>query len=375
MTARVLLLTTELHPAGAERVVFELATRLPACRWRVRVACLRSPGNDDGRVCRDLRAAGVEVVPLRFRSKVDVGGAWRLRHELKTFRPDVVHAHLFHANLAARLLCRRAAVVSTIHVVERRELPARQALERWTAGRDTITACVSQAVGRYALDSLGVDPERLWVVPNGIDLERFAPSPDADLARSRAREELNVPSGVPLVGTVARLSRQKGLDVLIEAFSRLAPRTPAELVVAGQGEEEAALKALAAVRGIEARVHFLGFQADVPRVLAAVDVYCQPSRWEGFGLTVAEALAAGKPVVASEVDSLPEVLGTAGLGVRAEDPGHLAEALERVLTDAGLRQTLARRAREQSARFGVERMIETYERIYTEALIRGGSTF
>jgi len=369
--ARVLLLVTELLPAGAERVVFELATRLPRARWEVRVCSLRSPGGEDGAVARELLAAGVPVQPLRFQGKLDVRSALRLARELASFRPDVLHAHLFHANLAARLLGRAAGarrVLSTVHVVERRPLRARRLLERLTARRDDLTVCVSNTVADHARADLGVRRERLRVVENGVDLARFA-SPEPAAA---ARAALGLPPTGLVVGAVGRLSRQKGFDVLLEAFARLLrARSDVHLVIAGAGEEEAALRARARTLGLGDRARLLGFRPDTPRVLAALDVFCMPSRWEGFGLALVEALAAGRPAVVSAVDSLPEVLGGAGLLVAPDDPSGLAAGLEQLLSDPSARAALAGRARARAARYGVERMVAGYEALYLELLNAG----
>jgi len=365
---RVLLLVTELRPAGAERVVLELATRLDPAAWQVAVASLRSPGGDDGAVAVGLRERGLPVVSLRLRGKLDPAGALRLARLVRRFRPDVLHAHLFHANLAARLLGRPAGarrVVSTVHVVERRRLPARFALERLTAGRDDLTVAVSRAVADFARRRLGADPARLRVVPNGIDLAGYAAAEDP----AAARAALDLPADALVLGAVGRLDRQKGLDLLVEAFARLAPDRPeALLVLAGEGPQRAGLEGLARARGVAERVRFLGHRADVPRVLAALDVFCMPSRWEGFGLALAEALAAGRPAVAARVDSLPDVLGDAGVLVPPEDPAALADALAALLGDPARRADLAARAPAQAARFDVERMVADYAALYREAL-------
>ncbi|MCO5168446.1 MAG: glycosyltransferase [Planctomycetes bacterium] len=358
---RVLLLTTELRPAGAERVIYELATRLDPARHQVVVASLRSPGGDDGDVARALVARGVPVVPLRLGGKLDVGGAWRLARLVHRLRPHVLHAHLFHANLAARLLGRLAGarrVVSTVHVVERRPLPARFLLERLTARLDDRTACVSQAVARFALARLGAAPGRLVVVRNGIDLAPFAALP----ARDEARAALGLPSDGLLVGAVGRLDPQKGFDVLLDAFARL--EAEATLVVAGAGPEEAALRARAARLGLGGRAVLLGHRPDVPQVLAALDVFCMPSRWEGFGLALVEAMAAGLPVVVSDVDSLPEVLGDAGVLVAPDDPAALAAALAPLLIDPARREALGRAARARAARFDVGGMVAAWAALY-----------
>jgi len=164
---RVCLLITELLPAGAERIVYELATRLDRTRWDVLVCSLRSPAGDDGAVARELAAAGVRTEHVRLAHKLDPRGLVRLTRILRRFRPHLLHAHLFHANLAARLfgrLGRKTRVVSTVHIVERRPLRTRRLLERALAFRDDATVCVSDAVARHAREELGVSRARLRVI-------------------------------------------------------------------------------------------------------------------------------------------------------------------------------------------------------------------
>lgn len=367
MRIRILYLITELLPAGAERIVAQLATGLDPARYEVAVACLRSPGGarGDGEIADELRAAGIRVLPLRARGRLAPGAALRLAFELATFKPDLIHAHLFHANLTARLfapLAPRAQVVATYHVVERRKLPLRRLLERWGAPREDLSVCVSFAVAGHTL-SLGVRPDRLRVIHNGIDLTRFAPPADPPSAARAARARLGLPQDALIVGCVGRLDPQKAPLVLLEAFASLR-RPDAVLVFAGEGPLEGELRARASSLGDTVRL--LGFRSDVPELLAALDVFCLPSRWEGFGLALAEALAVGLPAVASDVDSLPEVLGAAGLLVPPDDPQALAGALRRLLEDPAERAALRARAPAQAAKFSLEAMRSAYAELYEE---------
>jgi glycosyltransferase involved in cell wall biosynthesis len=369
MRPRVLLLITELRPAGAERIVYELALGLGQEGFEVRVACLISPGpGTDGAVAESLRAAGVEVTALRLEGKRDLRGAWRLWRLLRELRPDVVHAHLFHANLAARVvgrLARVGRVVSTVHIVERRRLPARALLDRLTSRLDDATVCVSQAVARYAVSTGAVRGRALRVIHNGVDLARFA-DPGA---RAGARAALGLPLQATVLGGVGRLDPQKGFGDLLEAFAPLAAEHPdALLALAGDGPLRAELETRARALGLTDRVRFLGHRDDVPCVLAALDVFCMPSRWEGFGLALVEALAAGVPAVVSAVDSLPEVLGQAGVLVPAADPPAWTQALSDLLGDPERRAALSAAGPDQAQRFTLDRMLEAYAELYRELL-------
>jgi len=367
---RLLYLITELRAAGAERILYQLATGLPRERYEVRVVSLESP-HGDGEVAEWLQRAGIPVTLLRM-TKTDLRGALRLAFVLRSFRPDLIHAHLFHGNLAGRLLgwlSPGAPLISTHHVVERRRLELRQAIDRASAWRDDVTVCVSQAVASYARTQLGVRPSRVRVIPNGIDLRRFAPPADPSAAQREARERFGLPRDATILGAVGRLDEQKACLDLLAAFDCLAPVYPdLVLVFAGRGPLEGELRRRAATHG--ERVRLLGFQEDVPAVLDALDVFALPSLWEGFGLSVAEALARGKPVVVSAVDSLPEVVGPAGVLVPPARPARLAAALDELLQSPSARAELAARAPRQAARFSLEVMRSAYLALYEELLTR-----
>jgi glycosyltransferase involved in cell wall biosynthesis len=366
---RVLYLITELLPAGAERIVQSLATGLDPERFEVRVASLRSPGGErgDGEIAEELRAAGVPVVPLRAEGKLSGRAAARLAFELYTFRPHVIHAHLFHANLSARLAGRLvgAKIAATYHVVERRQLRLRRLAQRLTIPLEHVSVCVSEAVAAYARDALGVRAPR--VIPNGIDLTRYGAPPDPVAARAAARVALDLPKEAFLIGAVGRLDPQKAPEVLLEAFRRL-DDPQAILVYAGEGPLDAQLRAEASSLADGPwgpRVRFLGFRRDVPQVLDALDVFALPSRWEGFGLALAEALARGVPAIATRVDSLPQVMGEAGLLIGPDDAPALLAALEE-LRSAERRAELRLRGPLQAEGFGLGPMREAYQALYRE---------
>lgn len=366
---RVVLVTTELRPAGAERVVYDLATRLDRRRFEPVVLALMSVTGDDGGFAPKLRAAGVTVFPLRVRSKLDLVRVVPLVQILKRVAPRILHAHLFHANLVARLvapLVGRPRVISTHHVVERRQLGPRFFLDRATAPLDDRTVAVSHACARFAVSTGGARPDRLVVVEDGIDL---APLRGTRTDGPTLRAALGVGERTPLVGAVGRLNRQKGHVDLIRAWPRVSRAFPdAVLAIAGEGPERQALERLASDLGVANRVKLVGHSHDVPGFLVPLNVFVMPSRWEGFGLALVEALAAGKACVTSDADSLPEVLGEAGVFVPAADPAALAEAIVRLLGAPRERERLAGLARARAERFSVERMVAAYEDLYEQVL-------
>ncbi len=355
---RVVLMITELRPAGAERVVFELATRLDRTRFEPHVLALWSMGGVDGPFAQHLRSRGVHVHMLRVGSKLDLTRVPPLVQLLRRIGPHILHSHLFHANLVARLVARLVRwprVIATHHVVERRRLGPRFLLDRSTARLDDRTVAVSEAVARFAKDVCGA--RAVSVVPNGVDLAPLRDAKPADDLAGRKK----------LVGALGRLDPQKGHDLLLRAWPQVLARHPdASLVIAGEGLMRGDLERLIRKLGVERSVSLHGHRSDVPRFLSALEVFCMPSRWEGFGLALVEALACGKPSVVSDVDSLPEVLGDAGLLVPTEDPDALARAVAGLLDDPARRADLASRARARAEVFSVEKMVAAYERLYEE---------
>jgi len=208
---------------------------------------------------------------------------------------------------------------------------------------------------------------------NGAPLDEFAPvAPETARA---ARRSLGIAEDALVVGTIGRLSEQKGHRYLIEAApALLGPRPSAHLLIVGDGDQMPALQAQAAALGVAARVTFAGHRTDVPGLLGALDVFAISSTYEGTPLALFEAMAAGKAIVSTAVDGCREVLedGLTGLLVPPRDPAALATALGRVLDDALLRRSLADEARRASTRYDIRSCVAAMEALYDEVLAERG---
>jgi glycosyltransferase involved in cell wall biosynthesis len=316
--------------------------------WRVAVAC-----PDGGRLAEDLARAGIPRLSwpaVRSPGPVSLGEALRLRALIERLHPDVVHLHAAKAGLAGRLGPRRPVpVVFQPHgwswlAVEGRMRSAALAWERSAARRTDLFVCVGDAEAAEGR-AYGVRG-RYSVVHNGVDLDRFRQADDR--ARTDARARLGVPAGVPLAVCVGRLTRQKGQDVLLSAWPQIRRYCPdARLALVGGGDLLPALSATPSPG-----VTFIGPVLDVRDWLAAADVVVLPSRWEGLSLTVLEALAVGRSVVASDVPGLGEMVvpGT-GKRVAAGNPDALAVAVTRRLISRSLAHVEGAAAAGHAARF------------------------
>jgi glycosyltransferase involved in cell wall biosynthesis len=349
---------------GGEQSLLALVERLDRRRARP-IACVPA----EGRMGEALRALGVPVTvlplpPIRpWRATAVAWTLRRLRSLIARERVVVVHAHggrgAFYAGLAT---WRRApAVIWHARTADR---------DPWL---DPILIRLADVV--VANSGATADRFRAWprarvlVVPNGVDVGRFAPrAPDAALRRA-----LGLPPDAPVIGYFGRLEHGKGPDVLVAAAERLELKMPgAVLLVVGEGPLRAWLAARARARGV--RAVFAGQRDDVPALLRLCDVVAVPSRQEAFGRILVEAMATEVPVVASAVGGIPEVCvdGTTGLLVPPDDPDALTTALASTLTDTRATQTRVRAAcADVRARFDIgvhaARVHAVYERLLAEA--------
>lgn len=325
---RILLATTGLKVGGAEYQVTALAGAFHALGHAVAIMSL-SPG-------REIDVpAGVDVFELNMR-KTPAGLAsalWRARAILAAWRPDVVHAHMVHANMFARVLTRiivqSPPLICTSHS-SREGGAARMLAYRLTDRWCSLTTHVSEA-GRVGMIEAGAVPAaRIVVMPNGIDIDRFRHDP---VRRVATRAALGIDDATPLLMHVGRLVPEKAQHVLIDAFARL-DNTSARLMIAGGGPLSHTLAAEISARGLDARVRLLGPRHDVPALLDAADAFALSSEIEGSPLVLAEALASGCPVASTDAPGVREILGgivDTGVIVPCGDATALSVALGRVL--------------------------------------------
>lgn len=356
----VLITTYNLDHGGVEEVILTYAKLLDKERFAVTVACLRS-----GTVAAEIaRLPGVRLEFIDTKSRVL--RFFRFVGLAREVKADIVHNHAcWYGHLAG--LFAGAKNLETVHNM----YFWFTWFERWHYGLYCRLAhrmiAVSDYVRRFTIEHFPLmQAEKLVVIRNGIHYQQFQGVHGA----AELRAALGISPEAPVVGFVGRLAEQKGVAYLVDAVAELAKRFPElRVVVVGEGELREELQARA--RQLPQMI-FAGFQREIPRYLSMFDIFVLPSLWEGLPMSILEAMAAGKPVVATGVSGTPEVVvdGETGYIVEPKNVGQLAEKLSLLIADGELRRRMGAAGRDRViAHFSAEGMVRTSEALY-EALLR-----
>jgi len=364
---------------GSERHLLALLPALANEGLNTLVIVLTAPGADA--FTSQLSAAGVEVMTIPAGPDLNPAVLLRLWRWFRRHRPDLVHTHLVHADLHALAAARitRIPGVSSVHGAHasHRGQPYRSAAR--AAGRMACrTIAISHYIARTLTEARIVPEDRVRVVHYGVDAKGWA---STSAERDTARHAVGLAREDVAVAIVGRLIPGKGHGALVRAVAECRRRgTPLRLLIAGEGDARPRIEALVRAEGIAGAVSFLGFVTDVSRVMSASDIVAFPTEsrlGEGFGLAALEAMAARRPVVATRIASLPEVIadGQTGLLVNSGDAAALASALERLSFEPGLRSKLGdagqARGREH---FSLDRMVDATIAVYEQLLAKKESS-
>jgi glycosyltransferase involved in cell wall biosynthesis len=367
---KILQLLVTMPVGGAEDLVASIVTGLNPEKFHARAACI----GPQGAVAAELAAAGFPVASLGL--DIRRASPWRVilavRRLLKELRPDILHTHLYHPNFfgrAAALGLGLKGVVSSVH----------NTYDTIKIHRCLINFLLSRATDRVLMGSRQVWEDirrydrvpagRLLIIPHGVDLKALA----VPLTREEAKAYLGV-TGFCL-GAVGRLEEQKGHLYLLEALARLQEEMgDAALLLVGEGRLEETLKRRTRELGLADRVRFLGTRRDLPVIYRALDLYVQPSLWEGLSLAMLQAMGAGLPVLMSRVSGADEIIenGVSGLLTPPGDVQALSGALLGLYRDPGKRERLGDQAgRAIRENYSREAMLRRLEALYLELWDKG----
>lgn len=367
---RLLTIIESLRRGGAERLLVTIHRHLDRTRFEPAVVSLFGPNH----LADELRALDVPVREMGFSGAgALLPGLSRLRRAVKELNPDLVHTHLYWANVSGRLAAvgRDAAVVTTLHNPDytyedpgTRRFVLKKWLDRKTGEwiNDAFVAVSDEVRWDYERH-MGF--EEMETIPNFVDVADLRGRVDA-VGRTDARSSLAIPPDAVVLLHVGRLHRQKGMEVVIEALSLVLKKVPeARLFLVGEGELRDSLERLARDEGVADQVSFEGSVADVAPYLAAADLFVFPSRWEAFGIALLEAMAAGLPSVVAPVGGITEVATeeTSAMPLQRH-PRVWAEAIVELIHDEERREAMGRAATERARAFDVRELLPRLEELY-----------
>jgi glycosyltransferase involved in cell wall biosynthesis len=354
---------------GTERQFVNIVKRLDPEQFDLRIACFRKWGA----FLPEIEACHRPLTAFQIRNMHSPTTMWRqlqFARYLRHYRTQVLHTYGWYANvfgIPAAKLAGVPVIIASIRDTGAHQTPIQLKVQRRLCGLAHCVLANSDAVRDWLLAG-GYRASQLRVIRNGIVQQKL----DRSVARSSFRQELGIPSGAPLVGTVCRLNPVKAVEDLLFAAVRVLPSHPeTRFVIIGDGDERAALTSLAAQLGIADRVIFLGFRTDVVQLLPQLTVSVLTSLTEGFSNTILESMAAGIPVVATRVGGNSEIIvdGVTGRLVPVRDTAALSDAIASLLGNPELAIRMGSSGKSRVAgRFSIENTVRETEQLYLELM-------
>jgi glycosyltransferase involved in cell wall biosynthesis len=379
---RIAYLIDGLSMGGAERLMVPILKHLSRDDFEPHVCALQS--KDGNPIAKEIRRLGITVECLDIKRLRDPGAIPRLILYLKEIKADLVHTQLEAANILGSISAKvlRLPSVSTIHVMPSLDVKAKtrvhQKVEWFVLRRfcDRVIS-VSEEARQYHLKISAASPGQVTTIYNGIDLSAFT-SMDAVVERGITRAELGIPANADVLVTVAVLRPPKGIQFMLRALPAILAAHPnTYYLIVGSGSHQSALLDEASKAGVKERVIFAGMRRDVPRLLAASDVFVLPTLTEALPTVLAEAMAARLPIVASRVGGIPEMIadGQNGILVAPENVGGLAKACLHLLENPEKRLDMGEEGwKTVNRKFSIVRQVEQLKDLYWEQIRKYGKS-
>jgi len=348
---------------GAENLLLQLVGRLDSTRYRSVVCCI----GEKKEIGRQIEEMGIQVHELGLLKKggYDPKIISLLRDLIRREKVDLVHTHLYHANLYGRLAAKKEKIpaIASVHNSYAKPRWYRHLLNRWLARTTSFITVGSEQVLDDVRRLDGVPLEKLILIPNAIDT-----TATSTVGREKARRALGFGPEAFLIGTVGRLEEQKGHKHLIEAMAFLRSRHPnMHAVIVGEGRLRPSLEKLICDQGLKEKVILTGQRSNLPDIFVALDLFVMPSLWEGLALAMLSAMAAGLPVIATDVGGVRQALdeGRAGVIIPSGDPKALAEAMSQALLNPDMLEVKARLGRERvKQKYSILSLVDQIQNLY-----------
>jgi len=362
---------SDLRAGGAEKVIIELLLRLKNA-FNVSVACIR----DKGELSRVLENESIRIYHTFFKGRIHPQSIFALASLLRRENIHIVHTHMYRPNISGAIsafVARVPVIISHIHSVHQWDSKRQILMDRLTLWIKDGIITVSEEVKRNYLEKVSkARPDKLRVIYNGVDPQFFKKLDSSDELMS----SLKIKKGSPVIGIAARLAPEKDHMTFLEAasiVSRVCPQ--ARFLIVGKGPEEMNIRAQIESRNLQDKVMLLGYRRDIPEILNLLDIFVLPSIREGFSLAILEAMAVGKPVIATDVGGNREAVvnGVTGFIVPKRDPSSLALQILTLIRNPEIAAEMGEKGRKRVLeRFTIEATVAEITKFYLELLEKKG---
>lgn len=368
----ILHVISKLPVGGVENQLFTILRKYDQKRLRPLVCSL----SDKGEMGKEIEESGIEVIPLnKLRHRFDWTIVKDIYTLIRTRDIKIVRTHQYHANLYGRLaawLAKVPCIVASVHNVYTIDRKIhRRIINKFLARCSDKVVAVSETVKKDILTYDGLSEDKVRVIYNGIDTDRFL-----NINGSLIRSKLGISLEAPVVGTVGRLALQKGQKYLIDAVSTLREKFPQiALLFVGDGPLRNELENHVKALGIEMNVIFLGIRRDIPQILSAIDIFVLPSLWEGLPSALIEAMASGKPIIASDIPPIREIVNSEKVGILVppKNSNAIADSIELLLHNKNLAENISNTAKEKAfSIFNIEITAQHYTDLFKNVLREKG---
>jgi len=360
---RLMIITHDLGIGGLQQVVVNLCRYIDREKFIPSVLCLRKKGE----FSKNVENMGIKVFSLPFTNRTDYFSFMKVAQVLREEKIEIIHTHNSQPFVDGTIGALMSGVKTIVHTDHARDFPdkIRYMFFEWLVSHFAYKIVgVSDHTSKNLIKYEKISPNKIITIPNGIEESLFNISID----KANKKKELGINNDGPILGLGVRLTEQKGITYLIQALPQIIEYFPeVTLVIAGDGPLKEELKIEANKRVVNSNIKFLGARIDIPELLKVFDLYVLPSNWEGLPMVLLEAMAAGCPIVATDVGGNSTAInhGINGSLVRPQDPKHLADEIIRILLNKDLmKQYSMNGIKIFKEKFSAERMTRCYELLY-----------
>jgi len=365
--ARILRIIPSLEMGGVERTLTSILPRLDKRQYKVYLCCLFKRD----KLADTIESLGIPIIKFRMRARLDfdgkyIAGILRLTRLMKKMQIDIVHTHLYRANLAGRIAAKLAGIpviIANEHNIDSWKKFSQRLNDRALAKITNKIIAVSDAVKDFYVKKIGISEDKIITIYNGVDISKF----QTYVNTNKQKEEFGIKPDEKIITIIGRLHQQKGHLYFLKAAQIIREKNPkVKFLIVGDGPLEEQLRSMSEDLGISKNVVFTGLREDIPQILAMSDISVLASLREGFSITVLESMAAGKPVVVTDVGGNSEVVehGKTGFIIPAQSPEDLALYSLNLINNQELAKKMGQEAEKRVLNFSIDRMVEKTENLY-----------